>query len=684
MTFQTVGSASDGQRRSDTAPDLQSFDVFDTVLTRRLGAPAAVADVLSRRLENEGAIPVAAAVFSATRKRLETQLTSILGRHASLREIHRAAAEALSVEEADAEAWAQAEEDLERELIVPIPGARQRVDAARVEGRVVFVSDTPHGEGFIKELLLQHGLAAEQDLVFTSSDRGVSKAHGGLFEAVAHDLEAFTTITHAGDNPRSDVAAARAEGWGARLMPDGQLSRYEHSLESWSLATDGLTSWLAGSSRLARLEAVEKSVTMPVAAVASGVLGPLVVGFALWVAAQARRRGVQRLYYVARDGEVMLRAARHVLTQVAPDIELRYLYGSRKPWIFGAIATSDDFLADWVLARPDYTPRTLLARVDLTPELVHAAVPLSSCQPSRADEVLSQADSAELAQALQREPLLSMVQERAAVVAKTTLAYLAQEGLTDGTPSALVDAGWGGRTAAAFDHLLDQAGAPQVSHFLMGIRGSSDDLARRGDSQLYAWLFDEQTHPTSTRELPSSHTLIEMLCAGTTGRTLGYELRGSRYEPVLAAPHNTPVVDWGLPDVQRTAAKVAELVSPHLTTEATRIDTRAAIMSVLRSFWVHPTKAEAAAWGTFPWEEEIATPYAPLAQRVTTTEVIARLLRGDRHIRRVNSWRAGSALASTQPWQALLRLRGWQLDNRARFRRVPRRLRLEWAARFRR
>ena len=35
-------------------------------------------------------------------------------------------------------------------------------------------------------------------------------------------------------------------------------------------------------------------------------------------------------------------------------------------------------------------------------------------------------------------------------------------------------------------------------------------------------------------------------------------------------------------------------------------------MSVLRAFWVHPTKAEAAVWGTFPWEEEIWPPYAPL------------------------------------------------------------------------
>jgi hypothetical protein len=420
------------------------------------------------------------------------------------------------------------------------------------------------------------------------------------------------------------------------------------------------------------------------AQVASGALGPLLVGFALWVAAQARQRGIRRLYYVARDGEVMLEAAKHVLGALAPDIELRYLYGSRKPWIFGATATSEEFLADWVMARPDYTARTLLARVDLPPETVFDVARLTCCHPDHVDEALSPKDRLELAEALQREPLLSMVRERAALVAEQTLRYFRQEGLMDGTPCALVDAGWGGRTAPAFDHLLRQVDAPPVEHLLMGIRGSADDLARRGSSRLFPWLFDEQLHPASVSRLPSSHTLIEMLCAGTVGRTLVYDMIGGRSEPVLAAPSNEPVVEWGLPAVHQTAVRVAELVAPHLSEESSRVDTSDAVMSVLRAFWVHPTKAEAEAWGSFPWEEEIWPPYAPLAQRLTTLGIIKRLLRGDRQIRRVNSWRAGSAIASSQPWQTLLKVRGWQLDNRERFGRVPRRVRLELAARRRR
>lgn len=665
-------------------PTVHSFDVFDTVMTRHLGDPHAIVDVLGRDLERAGALPVRATVFAAARKRFETQLTSTLGRHATLREIYGAVAAALVAEAARGEAWASAEEDLERRVTVPVPGAIERLEAARATGRVVFVSDTPHSEDFVKSLLLQHGLARPEDLVFTSSERQVSKSHGGLFEVVAEALGGGHDFQHVGDNPRSDVAAARVEGWPGTLLPQGRLSRYERLLEESAGATDNVTSWIAGASRLARLEAAGRGVPRPLAEVGSGALGPLLVGFAVWVTAQARQRGVRRLYFVARDGEVMLAAARHVIGHLAPDLELRYLYGSRKPWIFGATATSEEFLTDWVTARPDYTARTLLARVDLTPEQVVGIEPLGCCGPERADQALTPDERVELAEALQREPLREMVRERAARAAEDTLRYLAQEGLTDGTPSALVDAGWGGRTAQAFDHLLSQVDARHVDHFLIGIRGSREDLGRRGTSRLVPWLFDEQVHPASVSRLPSSHTLIEMLCAGTVGRTMGYEVVEGESRPVLAAPVNEPVIAWGLPDVHATAARVAELVAPHLSAEVLHVDTSDAVMEVLRAFWVHPSKAESAAWGSFPWEEEIWPPYAPMAQRITTRGIVERLLRGDRQIRRVNSWRAGSATISSQPWQSLLRLRGWQLDNRERFRRVPRRIRLEVASRRRR
>jgi hypothetical protein len=105
------------------------------------------------------------------------------------------------------------------------------------------------------------------------------------------------------------------------------------------------------------------------------------------------------------------------------------------------------------------------------------------------------------------------------------------------------------------------------------------------------------------------------------------------------------------------------------------------VWDVLRAFWLDPTRAEARAWGSFPWEEEIAQPFSPVAQPVSTADVLRRWRAGEPALRRLNSWRAGSALVSPQPWRSLLQLRATQQRYEDRARRVPRRLRLELARR---
>jgi hypothetical protein len=62
------------------------------------------------------------------------------------------------------------------------------------------------------------------------------------------------------------------------------------------------------------------------------VAAPLLVPYVLWLLSDARERGLGRLYFVARDGQVLLAIARRLAPRVGFDGELRYLYGSRRSW----------------------------------------------------------------------------------------------------------------------------------------------------------------------------------------------------------------------------------------------------------------------------------------------------------------------------------------------------------------
>ena len=673
--------------RGDGRP-IRSFDVFDTVLMRRVGEPTGLLRLLAERLSASGQLPCDKDGWVAARIRYEHGLRRWTGKPAKLRDIHLAVAHALGLDPCFAWSTCAAELEAELDLSVAVPGARRLLAEARAqvgsEGSLVFVSDTPHPEFLLREMLRRQDMLRPGDRIYSSAERGATKMDGDLYVLVQRELGVQgRSIVHTGDNKRSDVAAARIAGWTPTYRPGAQLSRYEKLLEGGE-GRARTHAVLAGSSRLARLEAVENGVPGTLASVASGVLAPLLIGYAHWVAAQAAQRGIRRLYFVSRDAEVMLRIARPIIERLAPQVECRYLYGSRQPWMLAASALSEGNLDRWTSVVSDFTTRTVLARVNLRPDDVWQATRHPLFDPARADLPLSRDERAEIRDLLGRPALRPLVQAASGSALAVMTDYLRQEGLLDGTPSALVDSGWRGDAAGAFDQVLVHGGAAPVTHLMMGVLVERDaDRRQTHPVDMLGWLFDERAHPARLRGFPSPAVLIEMFCAGTEGRVVGYRHAEGGVEPVLAAPRNTPVLEWGLPRVHDVAARVAELCheSRWADGDGSSTDWSSIVWPLLEAFWLRPSSAEAHAWGSFPFEAEVWPPSGRVAHRTTTRDVIARARRGDVQLRPVSSWRAGSAAVSSEPWRTLLRARSWDERNSDRLRRVPRRLRLEWEQR---
>ena len=384
---------------------------------------------------------------------------------------------------------------------------------------LIFVSDTPHTELFLLDLLASHGLAKEPDRVFTSAVQGVSKSAGGLFGAVARELapatRSLTKETTGG--PISRPHALR-DGRVA-MSPRAALSKYENLLEEHAAETGSFTSYLAGASRLARLEARVHGIPSARADVAKWCsLLPYSVGYAVWVVAQARLRGIKRLYYVARDGQAMLAVARHVVGTLAPDLELRYLFGSRQPWNLGVRPLGR---GDAVLGAPTFglhrAQCTQQGLVDPRKGLRHhgpsddssGQKPIVRCPRQRA--VSSPRPCC-------RNRSFQLVRHEAQEQSERAIAYLVQQGLTDGTPSALVDAGWNGHTAKAFDVLLAAAGGSPVTHLVLGLTGTPEDVKAHAGVDLVPWLFDQQQHPRSAGRSP----VAERPCGDALRRHRGH------------------------------------------------------------------------------------------------------------------------------------------------------------------
>ena len=123
-------------------------------------------------------------------------------------------------------------------------------------------------------------------------------------------------------------------------MLDANPTRYEVALDSATRESGGLARrcpcW-----RQPRLPARE---CWPVACrarlVVSGVAGPVILAAAAWTLLSAQRDNIDILYFVARDGEILLAVAQLLQQELglAAEIECRYLYGSRQAWHLPALS----------------------------------------------------------------------------------------------------------------------------------------------------------------------------------------------------------------------------------------------------------------------------------------------------------------------------------------------------------
>jgi predicted HAD superfamily hydrolase len=91
---------------------------------------------------------------------------------------------------------------------------------------------------------------------------------------------------------------------------------------------------VAGASRLARLRIEARNQSeRSLRDITASVVAPQLVDFVNWTLSEAIRRGLKRIYYLSRDGQVLKLLAEKIKSARGLDIDLRYLYTGRQAWV---------------------------------------------------------------------------------------------------------------------------------------------------------------------------------------------------------------------------------------------------------------------------------------------------------------------------------------------------------------
>lgn len=507
-----------------------SFDLFDTCITRMhayprdlfydLGlhlAPASASEMARRRVARR---------FQRARIRAEKVANWLARRegreHADIEGIYRHLRWFMRTGRPTAE-MVQAELALEEESLYPIDETVENIRRLRAAGhRILFISDMYIPARLLGPLLQRLGVMAPGDGLYVSCDLGCAKHSGRLFQHVLKaEGIAAADLVHTGDNPHADIGMAQAHGIQTVHFTPAHLTKHEAAIAGSRIPRDPAASWQAAFSRRCRLamrHAHPGEAEHPLDGVIFGVIVPFLLAYALWALDDARKRGIQRMYFVARDGEVLLKIAR----QLAPEgIELRYLYGSRRAWLSPSIDSGDMMWKRLLaVAGNASAPRDIAERAGLSEDAQAELQTLLEISPGRWDEPMGLTEAqAFIDQLSSRSDCRSVLFQSAESSKRATLEYFFQEGLLDDA-WALVDAGWSLNGQAALKRILGAVcpGGASPTGYYIGLAQDHLDEISAGTARAFCM---PAGHLFSRRRVVVEHCFLPSTHASTIGYSRG-------------------------------------------------------------------------------------------------------------------------------------------------------------------
>lgn len=588
-----------------------TMDVFDTALTRCWAKPEHAFLACAERLRALGLTEMSDESWMHARQLAEVSAVARFGPDmAQLADIYDELSVSLRWTEADTIAAITIETDVEGDSVRQVP---RTLDFCRRIGReglpLRFLSDMYLPEHVVARLLEHAGHRVKPEQVWVSASRRASKRQGRLFELALDawkDLPA-KQVLHVGDNAHSDVHQARRAGMRALRIDDARLPPSARTLLAATGAPLKLRSLVAGAMRNALLHAPAATDAHQAGLWRMGSChgGPLLTKYVWWLLLQAQRDKLKRLYFLARDGQVLLDIAQILQSAgVGVDIELRYLHASRQAWFAPSLTQWSAPLLFRVLDEPDRLsdPAKLARRLGFkgTDEMLQ-------CWPQLSQGLAPEMSNGEVAELLVRVVPADSALAHTASLRRCTLEYLQTNGLFDGASWGIVDLGWRGRLQECLARIVrcHPAAAGLRAHgYYLGLLEPPRDMPPGWQ----ALGFASPGQPDS--RLPGPAHLLELLCEADHGSTRGYARDATgQVRAVFNAKPDAAMMEWGLATYRAAVRSYAHQLADSLPMLCQTNITEEALLvlaqTIGREFFGRAEPLAAAAFARMPCSHSI-------------------------------------------------------------------------------
>lgn len=514
---------------------LYSFDIFDTLITRKVATPKGIfvlmKDIINQSPQFADLPNDVKTNFFNYRTNSEFYLRQINnqwndGKDISLDMIYNHIQHTYFLTNEQTQAIKELEIQLELDNIIPIKENIEKLKVLLEKGkRVVLISDMYLPEYIIKEMLLKCDPVLCQVKLYLSSTLGFMKTKQALFHYVKEQENVeFREWTHMGDNKFADFFCARKLGIKAVLYPYVKFKEYEKSL----LVANSQNSFVQISLGCAKNIRLNKFPNDEKAQLGASLAGPILFSYIYWLLDQAQKRGIERLYFIARDGYILKLIADLIIKENNLPIKTKYIYGSRKAWRISALNLDDDELYRQFIQFTMYEPKKVNQAFGLTKEEFLSILPknLHNYSTHKPDNRLAE-------YLYENKDVLKFAIEKNKAQKECVINYLKNTIDCTDDKFAFVDLDGSGLTQNCLARLMNNFYDKKIKSFYYAVTPA---CCRSLNLEKYYYY---------TLKRGNMGNMLELLTRAPHGQTLKYANQDKNFEPILEQIDVTNFKAWG-------------------------------------------------------------------------------------------------------------------------------------------
>ena len=306
-----------------------SFDIFDTLITRKTYSPRGVFILMQKKMEKDQRYADISNDFAELRYESEQNAYKFYKRREiDIFDIYDILRERLGISRELIDDLICLELNTEKECALPIVENINILKEKKASGeRTILASDMYLKADQIREILLSIDRVFEDMTIYVSCECGGRKANGKLYSYISSvEKVKYNEWTHYGDNVLSDNNIPNLYGINTKLVSKPVYTEIERSLASYfHVYMDYDVQIFLGLVRQSCMNHSKYSYKM--GAVCGGAI---LFPYVQWILQRCQKEEIDRLLFMSRDGFLLKKIADVLISSTKMNVETDYVYVSKK------------------------------------------------------------------------------------------------------------------------------------------------------------------------------------------------------------------------------------------------------------------------------------------------------------------------------------------------------------------